>query len=64
MPTTILIVGGGYAGVAAAKRLIRRRVAARIIFVDQHSYHALPSDYYELATANLSEEKPIDWERI
>lgn len=64
MPKTILIVGGGYAGVAAAKGLIRRRVKARIIFVDQNSYHALPSDYYELATTNLSEKKPIDWERV
>lgn len=61
---TILIVGGGYAGVAAAKEFIRRRVEARIILVDQNSYHALPGDYYELATANLSEKKPIDWERV
>ncbi|MBI3273811.1 MAG: FAD-dependent oxidoreductase [Candidatus Colwellbacteria bacterium] len=64
MPKIILIVGGGYAGVAAAKGLIRRRVDARIIFVDQNSYHALPSDYYELATTNLSEKKPIDWDRV
>lgn len=74
MQKTILIVGGGYAGVAAAKRLIKRRVdarpaktssnGARIILVDQNSYHALPSDYYELATSNLSERKPIDWNRV
>lgn len=64
MQKTILIVGGGYAGVAAAKGLIRRRVDARIIFVDQNSYHALPSDYYELATANLAEEKSIDWKCV
>lgn len=74
MRKTILIVGGGYAGVAAAKGLIKRRVdacpaktnssRARIIFVDQNSSHALPNDYYELAAANLHEEKPIDWERV
>lgn len=61
---TILIVGGGYAGVAAAKRLNKRRVDTRIILVDQNSYHALPSDYYEFATTNLSEKKPIDWDRV
>ena len=64
MRKTVLIVGGGYAGIAAAKGLIRRRVDARIILVDQNAYHGLPSDYYELATANLSEKKPIDWERF
>lgn len=64
MQKTILIVGGGYAGIAAAKGLIKQRLDARIIFVDQNSYHALPSDFYELASAHLSEKTPIDWDRI
>lgn len=61
---TILIVGGGYAGIAAAMGLLKKRIDAHIILIDQNSYHALPSDYYELATTHLSEKKPINWERV
>lgn len=64
MQKTILIVGGGYAGIAAAKGLLKKKIDARVILVDQNSYHALPSDYYELATAHLAEDKQIDWRRV
>jgi NADH dehydrogenase len=61
---TIVILGGGYAGVAAAKGLLKEKLDARIILIDQSGYHALPSDYYELATAALPEHKPINWDHV
>jgi len=48
----VVIVGGGFAGVAAARGL--RHAACRITLVDQHNYHLFQPLLYQVATAGLS----------
>jgi NADH dehydrogenase/putative oxidoreductase len=48
----IVIVGGGFAGVAAARAL--RDVRCAITVVDQHNYHLFQPLLYQVATASLS----------
>lgn len=51
-PSTVVIVGGGFAGLAAARRLAGRDV--RIVVVDQHNFHTFQLLLYQIATAGLS----------
>ena len=46
---TVLVLGGGYAGVRVALDLARSK-SAEVILIDKNPYHALPTQYYELAT--------------
>jgi NADH dehydrogenase len=48
----IVIVGGGFAGVAAARAL--RRADAEIILIDQRNHHIFQPLLYQVATAVLS----------
>jgi NADH dehydrogenase len=48
----IVIVGGGFGGLSAAKRLAKTRLDVTI--VDQHNYHLFQPLLYQVATANLS----------
>ena len=48
----IVIVGGGFAGVAAARGLRHARCA--VTLVDQHNYHLFQPLLYQVATASLS----------
>ncbi len=48
----IVIVGGGFAGVATARGLRRARCAVTLI--DQHNYHLFQPLLYQVATASLS----------
>jgi NADH dehydrogenase/putative oxidoreductase len=48
----VVIVGGGFAGVAAAKTLRRARCAVTLI--DQQNYHLFQPLLYQVATASLS----------
>ncbi len=48
----IVIVGGGFGGLAAARRLARAPV--HITLVDQHNYHLFQPLLYQVATAALS----------
>src|SRR3982751_5995164 len=52
MPTHVVIVGGGFAGLYAARRLARGDV--RITLVDRHNYHLFQPLLYQVATAGLS----------
>jgi NADH dehydrogenase/putative oxidoreductase len=48
----IVIVGGGFGGVAAARGL--RYAPCRITLIDQHNYHLFQPLLYQVATASLS----------
>src|SRR6201997_5538195 len=48
----IVIVGGGFAGIAAARSL--RRANADIILIDQRNHHIFQPLLYQVATAVLS----------
>ena len=51
----IAIVGGGFGGVRAAKKLARWGKDIHITLIDKDRYHTFYPDLYEVATANLSE---------
>lgn len=48
----VVIIGGGFGGVAAAKSL--KTTACRITLIDQHNYHLFQPLLYQVATAGLS----------
>lgn len=48
----VVIVGGGFAGLAAAKALRRSRV--RVTLVDRHNHHLFQPLLYQVASATLS----------
>lgn len=53
----VLILGGGFGGVAAAKTILKNKPRnISITLVDQNEFHSFPSDWYEVATAFLHEE--------
>ena len=47
----IVIVGGGFAGVAAARAL--RRAKANVVLIDKHNHHLFQPLLYQVATAAL-----------
>ena len=55
----IVVVGGGFAGVAAVKELLRAEseIKANITLVDRNSYHLFTPSLYEIAT---SEEPTVN----
>ena len=58
----VVIVGGGFAGLAAARRL--RRVKCEVTIVDRHNHHVFQPLLYQVATAGLSPgdiASPIRW---
>jgi NADH dehydrogenase len=58
----VIIVGGGFAGLAAAKRL--RNVACDVTLLDRHNHHVFQPLLYQVATAGLSPgdiASPIRW---
>ena len=58
----VIIIGGGFAGLAAARRL--RNVACDVTLVDRHNHHVFQPLLYQVATAGLSPgdiASPIRW---
>jgi NADH dehydrogenase len=58
----VVIVGGGFGGLDAARALAR--VAVRVTVVDRHNYHLFQPLLYQVATASLSPgdiASPIRW---
>src|SRR5262245_57911641 len=49
----VVIVGGGFGGLFAARRL--RRAPVRVTLVDRHNHHLFQPLLYQVATAILSE---------
>jgi NADH dehydrogenase len=47
----VVIIGGGFAGVAAAKGLVHQDV--RVTVIDQHNFHTFQPLLYQVATAGL-----------
>ncbi len=55
---TVLIIGGGYGGIRALEVFSRYNEAAlKIILIDQHTYHYLQTESYNLLVSNISLEK-------
>jgi NADH dehydrogenase/putative oxidoreductase len=48
----VVIVGGGFAGIAAARAL--RDTQCDVVLIDQHNYHLFQPLLYQVATASLS----------
>jgi NADH:ubiquinone reductase (H+-translocating) len=62
MPPHVVIVGGGFAGLSAARAL--RRAPVRVTLLDRHNYHLFQPLLYQVATAGLSPgdiASPIRW---
>ncbi len=58
----VIIIGGGFAGLEAARRL--RNVACDVTVVDRHNHHVFQPLLYQVATAGLSPgdiASPIRW---
>ena len=58
----VVVIGGGFGGLAAAKALARAPV--RVTLVDRHNYHLFQPLLYQVATATLSAGDigaPIRW---
>lgn len=51
---SVVIVGGGFAGLNAAKRLARAGQRLKITLIDRHNYHLFQPLLYQVATAGLS----------
>jgi NADH dehydrogenase len=51
-PPTVVIVGGGFAGVGCAKELAKHDV--RTILIDKHNYHQFQPLLYQVATDQLA----------
>jgi NADH:ubiquinone reductase (H+-translocating) len=49
---TVLVVGGGFAGVACAKELAKHDV--RVTLIDQNNYHQFQPMLYQVATAQVA----------
>jgi NADH:ubiquinone reductase (H+-translocating) len=61
-PRHVVIVGGGFGGIAAARAL--DRVPVRVTLVDRHNYHVFQPLLYQVAMAGLSPgdiASPIRW---
>ncbi len=58
----VVIIGGGFAGLAAARQL--KDVACEVTIVDRHNHHVFQPLLYQVATAGLSPgdiASPIRW---
>ncbi len=58
----VVIIGGGFGGLFAAKAL--RRAPVRVTLVDRHNHHVFQPLLYQVATAGLSPgdiAAPIRW---
>ncbi|MHB8963887.1 MAG: NAD(P)/FAD-dependent oxidoreductase, partial [Saccharofermentanales bacterium] len=58
MPTKVLIIGGGYAGVDAALTLnkLKKKKDVEITLVDRNDYHTLLTELHEVAGNRISED--------
>jgi len=54
----VVILGGSYAGIAAMRRLSKNQ-KLQITLIDQHPYHFLQTEGYELISSNTSFEETI-----
>ena len=50
----VVIVGGGFGGLNAAKRLAKKKADLDIVLLDRHNYHLFQPLLYQVATAGLN----------
>ncbi|MDE3223520.1 MAG: FAD-dependent oxidoreductase, partial [Acidobacteriota bacterium] len=50
-PAHVVIIGGGFAGVAVARGLAKKKV--RVTIIDKHNFHTFLPLLYQVATAGL-----------
>ncbi len=50
--TSVLVVGGGFAGVACAKALAKQKV--KVLLLDENNYHQFQPLLYQVATAQIA----------
>ncbi len=50
----IVIVGGGYAGIKALQTFAKANIQADITLIDQHTYHYLQTESYDLVASKTS----------
>ena len=55
----VVIVGGGFGGLAAAKAL--RKTDARVVLIDQQNHHLFQPLLYQVGTSVLSPGQTIPW---
>ena len=64
----IVILGGGYAGIAAAKRLgkiYKKRTDIEITLVDKNTYHTLMTELHEVAGSRVDPDSVmVSYDRI
>ena len=48
MPERVVILGGGFAGIGAARKL--KDADAEVVLIDQHDYHTFQPLLYQVAT--------------
>src|SRR5262247_3879762 len=61
-PPHVVVIGGGFGGLDAARTLARQPV--RVTLIDRHNYHLFQPLLYQVATASLSPgdiASPIRW---
>lgn len=58
MPHHVVILGGSYGGIAAMRRL-SKYLEIQVTLIDQHPYHFLQTEGYELISSNTSFEETI-----
>ena len=58
MPHHVVILGGSYGGIAAMRRL-SKYPEIQVTLIDQHPYHFLQTEGYELISSNISFEETI-----
>ena len=51
----IVIVGGGFAGIALAKQLRNKNV--QVVLIDKHNYHTFQPLLYQVATGGLEADR-------
>jgi NADH:ubiquinone reductase (H+-translocating) len=62
-PTHVVIIGGGFGGLSAA-RMLRNRMNVRVTLLDRRNHHVFQPLLYQVATATLSAgdiASPIRW---
>ncbi|MGI8550122.1 MAG: NAD(P)/FAD-dependent oxidoreductase, partial [Dehalococcoidia bacterium] len=53
----VLVLGAGFGGLEAARRIAEAMPAARVLLLDRHNYHTFTPLLYQVATATLEPEE-------
>ena len=50
---TVVIIGGGFAGINLAKNLDKKRYNVKVI--DRNNFHSFPPLFYQIASSSLAQ---------